>query len=388
MAALCAAWSLFAAMALPLSPDSAAGAVRIIIGPTPIPGGQANAAGDLTLLNEKLAVAISVNSSPPWAIPKGALIDAAPVVHGSIQHDRVAFADFLPNGWSAWPSAHQRVEIVTDTPALAVVRATRDWNAVQIVTTYSLRTGDDAVHILVTMTNGGSTPVTGALSGFVLWVQGGYFFGVPGLPHQFSGAAAGAMADRIVAYDKDWLVALHEPVFDGFDFGQKDLFLRHTLAPGQSRTFEGWLQILGQGDMGLVFKYEIHRRKLSSGTVEGAVRAARGPPLKAPVVVVEKGGVPYAWTLGQAGHYALELPVGRYELYATSDGYSESPHTTIPCARMKGCDGILRDFCRRVDCACQSQIEAPAPPSMLALRSSQVRNRWSSISASTFFYRP
>ena len=40
--------------------------------------------GDITLVNEKLAVAIAVNSSPPWAIPKGALIDAAPVVHGSI----------------------------------------------------------------------------------------------------------------------------------------------------------------------------------------------------------------------------------------------------------------------------------------------------------------
>jgi len=121
MATLYAAWCLFAAVAL-LLPGSAAAAVRIIIGPTPIPGGQANAARDLTLLNEKLAVAIAVDSSPPWAIPKGALIDAAPVVHGSIQHDRVAFADFLPNGWSAWPSARQRVEIVTETPMLAVVR--------------------------------------------------------------------------------------------------------------------------------------------------------------------------------------------------------------------------------------------------------------------------
>jgi len=328
MATLYAAWCLFAAVAL-LLPGSAAAAVRIIIGPTPIPGGQANAARDLTLLNEKLAVAIAVDSSPPWAIPKGALIDAAPVVHGSIQHDRVAFADFLPNGWTAGPSARQRVVSVTATPMLAVVRATRDWAAVRIVTTYSLRAGDDTIHILVTMTNGGSTPVMDALSGLVLWAQGGYFFGVPGLPHQFSGAAAGAMADRIVAYDKDWLVALHEPTFDRFDFGQKDLLLRHTLAPGQSRTFEGWLQILGEGDMGPVVKYEIRRRKLSRGNVIGAVRAARGPLLKDLVVVVDKGGVPYAWTLGHAGHYALELPVGRYELYATSDGYSESPHVTV-----------------------------------------------------------
>ncbi len=303
--------------------------MRIIVGPTPIPGGQANAAHDLTLVNEKLAASIAVDTSPPWAIPKGALIDAAPVVRGAIQRDRIAFADFLPNGWSAWPNTYQHVQVLTDTPALAAVRATRDWNAVQIVTTYSLGAGDDFIHIVVTMTNGGTTPVTDALSGLVLWAQGGYFFGVPGLPHQMSGSAEGAKADRIVAYDQDWLIALHEPVFDRFSYGQRDLYLKHTLGPGQSRTFEGWLQIVGQGDMAPVVNSEIRLRKLSHGAVAGVVRAAGGATLKAPVVVVEKDGVPYAWTLGRDGHYALALPAGRYELYATSEGYSESAHVPV-----------------------------------------------------------
>jgi hypothetical protein len=321
--------SAFLAGAIALCPSPSSATVRVIVGPTPIPGGQASAAGDLTLVNEKLAASIAVNTAPPWAIPKGALIDAAPVVNGSIQRDRVAFADFLPNGWSAWPSAHQRVEILTETPAMAVVRATRDWNAVQIVTTYSLRAGDDFIRIVVTMSNRGTTPVTDALSGLVLWAQGGYFFGVPGLPHQMSGSAAGAMADRIVAYDKDWLIALHEPVFDGFSYAQKDLYLRHTLAPGEDRTFEGWLQILGQGDMGPVVKSEIRRRQLRSGTVAGAIQAAGGSLSGTPVVVAEKDGVPYAWTLGRHGHYRLELPVGRYTLYATSEGYSETARVAV-----------------------------------------------------------
>jgi len=320
---------------------TSAAAVRVIVGPTPIPGGQANAAGDLTLVNEKLAASIAVDSAPPWAIPKGALIDAAPVENGSIQRDRIAFADFLPNSWSAWPNTFQHVQIVTDTPGLAVVRATRDWNAVQIVTTYSLKDGDDSIHIVVIMTNGGTTPVTDALSGLVLWAQGGYFFGLPGLPHQVSGSAAGAMTDRIVAYDKDWLIALHEPVFDRFSYAQKDLYLRHTLAPGQSRTFEGWLQILGRGDMAPVVKSEIRRRNLPSGVVAGAVRAAGSRVMKAPVVVVVKDGVPYAWTLGETGHYALELPVGRYELYATGEGYSESAHSAVTIRANKK---VRRDF--------------------------------------------
>jgi hypothetical protein len=334
------AW-LFGALALHLYPSPSIAAVRVIVGPTPIPDGQASAAGDLTLVNEKLAASIAVNTSPPWAIPKGALIDAAPVVNGSIQRDRIAFADFLPNGWSAWPSTYQRVEIVTETPTLAVVRATRDWNAVQIVTTYSLRAGDDSIHIVVTMTNRGTTAVTDALSGLVLWAQGGYFFGVPGLPHQMSGSAAGAMTDRIVAYDKDWLIALHEPVFDRFSYAQKDLYLRHTLAPGQGRTFEAWLQIVGQGDMAPVVKSEIHRRKLPSGTVAGAVQAAGGSLVTTPVVVAERDGVPYAWTLGQNGHYTLELPAGRYALYATSEGYSESSRVVVSLRANKS---VRQDF--------------------------------------------
>jgi hypothetical protein len=333
-------WSLALALGCVGLMDFSAAAVRVIVGPTPIPGGQASAAGDITLENEKLAASLAVDTSPPWAIPKGALIDAAPVVNGSIGRDRIAFADFLPNGWSAWPSAHQRVEILTDTKALAVVRASRDWNAVQIVTTYSLKSGEDVIHIGVTMTNGGPAPVD-ALSGLVLWAQGGYFFGVPGLPHQLSGTAEGALADRIVAYDKDWLIALEEPKFDRFGYGQKDLYLRHTLAPGESRTFEGWLQIVGRGDMAPVLKSEIRRKRLPSGTVTGAVRAADGSWVEAPVVVVEKGGVPYAWTLGEKGRYALELPVGRYELYATGEGYSQS----LPIAlSLRAHERLRQDF--------------------------------------------
>ena len=105
----------FAATALFLALPAFA-QVRIVVGPTPIPGGQARSAGDITLVNDKLAAAIAVTTAPPWAIPRGALIDAAPVTEGVIGRDRIAFADFLPDSWSAWPSTDQHVSIVTDTP--------------------------------------------------------------------------------------------------------------------------------------------------------------------------------------------------------------------------------------------------------------------------------
>ncbi len=275
-----------------------------------------------------------MTTPPPWAIPRGALIDAAPVTDGAIGRDRIAFADVLPNSWSAWPSAYQHVTIITDTPGLAVVKAVRDWNAVEIETTWSLASGADSLHIVVTMTNHGARPVENILSGLALWSQGGYFFGVPGLPHETQGSAAGALSDRIVAYDRDWVVALHEPGFDRFGYGQRDLYFRHTLAPGGRRTFEGWLQIVGRGDLASVVAAEIARQHLTSGRLTGRVSAAGGGPVQTALVMVERNGQPYAWALADAaGHYAIDLPTGDYAVYATGEGYSQTPRRPLKLAK-------------------------------------------------------
>ena len=322
-----------AAVALFLAAPATA-RVRIIVGPTPIPDGQARSVGDITLVNEKLAAAIAVTTAPPWAIPRGALIDAAPVIDGKIGRDRIAFADFLPDSWSAWPNTYQHVTIVTDTPALAVVRAVRDWNAVVIETTWSLKSGDDNVHIVVTVTNRGAAPVENVLSGLVLWSQGGYYFDVPGLPHAVQGLAVGALSDRVVAYDRDWAIALHEPGFDHFGYGQRDLYFKHSLAPGGRRSFEGWLQIVPHGDLAPVVQAEIERKHLASGRLTGRVTASGGAAVDTPVVMVERDGHPYAWTVADAGRYAIDLPVGNYTAYATGEGYSQTP--SLPLTVTKG----------------------------------------------------
>lgn len=315
--------------------------VRVVVGPTPIPQGQARAPGDITLINDRLAVAIAVKTAPPWAIPRGALIDAAPVTGGVIGTDRVTFADFLPNSWSAWPSDRQEVRIVEDTPGEAIVEAVRTWGRVEIRTRYTLRDGDDAVHLAVRMTNRGDTPVAKALSGFVLWSMGGHFFGVPGLPPQVEGPSTGAIADRIVAYDRDWAIAMHMPGFDRFGFGQKDLYRETTLAPGEARDFDGWLQIVPRGDLAPVVASEIAREGHGTATISGRVTQAGGGDVASPVVVVEKDGIPYAWTLGQAGHYAFTLAPGHYRLYATGEGYTETPRVDVDLA---GDAALTQDF--------------------------------------------
>lgn len=316
--------------------------VRVVRGPTPIPGGDARATGDLTVMNDRLAFALAVQSPPPYGVPRGALVDLAPVVAGTIGHDRVVFADFIPNAWSAWPNRHQQVTVLKDTPQEAVVEAVRDWGDVTITTRYALRAGEDQIHIRTTMTNGGKTTLAGLRSGMTLWPSAGYLFGVPGLNGMEDGPATGALTNRVVAYDEGWAIALHAPYLDHIGFGSKDMYQTHTLAPGESRTFEAWLQVLPSGDLASVVAEEIARRQLASGAVSGGVKAADGRPVARPVIVIAQAGKPYAWTVGDAdGHYRITLPVGDYTVYATAKGYSQT--LPQPVSLAKG-NSIARDF--------------------------------------------
>jgi hypothetical protein len=314
--------------------------VRLSVGPTPILNGDARADGDITVVNEHLAFALAVQSAVPYGVPRGALIDLAPVVDGTIGRDRVVFADFIPNNWSAWPNTYQHIDILERGPARATIRTTRDWGKVTIVTTYALAAQSDHVEITTTMTNEGDVALPDLLSGLTLWPNSGFFFGVPGMQGVPEGNVAGARAHRVVAYDEDWAIALHADYFDRVGDESKDLYQRNSLAPGQSRTFEGWLQVGPSGDLAPVVRAEIDRGHLASGVVRGVVQGQDGVAIERPLVIVEKHGAPYAWVMGRAGHYEVTLPVGDYTLYATAKNYSQSRSINVRV----GASGQERDF--------------------------------------------
>lgn len=307
----------------------AGAAVQVIVGATPIVNGDAKAAGDITVVNEHLAFALAVQSAAPYGVPRGALIDLAPVTDGRIGRDRVVFADFIPNNWSAWPNTYQHVDIVERGPARAVIRTTRDWGKVTIVTVYTLTSNSDRIEIQTTMTNGGPAALSGLLSGLTLWPNSGFLLGVPGMQGVAEGKAGAALADRVVAYDADWAVALHAPYFDHVGDESKDMYLLHTLEAGESRVFGGWLQVRPSGDLAPIVRAEIEQGALASGSVHGTVRGHDGAVIERPVVVIDKGGKPYAWVLGRGGEYEVTLPRGRYALYATAENYSQSRKTPL-----------------------------------------------------------
>ncbi len=326
---LCLLVALLLVALLLLAPVARA-QVRIVPGPTPIPGGDARVAGDLTVINDRLAFALAVESAPPYGVPRAALIDLAPVSQGRIGHDTVIFADFIPNNWSAWPNRQHALTIVTDTPQEAVVETVRDWGMVTITTRYSLKAGDDQVHIVVTMANGGPVALPGLRSGLTLWPGAGHLLAVPGLADVADGPAAAALSDRVVAYDEGWAVALHAPYVNHVGFGSRDMYRVHTLAPGETRRFEGWLQVVPAGDLAPVVAQEIARKGLASAVLSGRVTGADGRPVAQPVVMIEKAGTPYAWTIGDAqGRYRIELPRADYAAYATARGHTQTPPVPV-----------------------------------------------------------
>src|SRR6201981_1523797 len=274
--------SLLALTPLTRAPAS----VRVLTGPTPIPRGKARAAGDITVVNERLAFALAVESPAPYGVPRGAIVAIAPVRHGQIERNRVVFADFIPNNWSAWPNTYHHVEILEHGPRQVRIRAVRDWGEVTLTTVYTLAAGSDEIAISSTMTNGGTGTLPDLLSGLTLWPNSGFLFAVPGLAGVTEGSAAGERSRRVGAYASDWALTLHAPYLDRVGSSSRDLFRRHTLAPGESRTFEGWLQVGASGDLAPVVAAEIARRQLSAGMVHGSVRSGAGQVIAQPVVVV------------------------------------------------------------------------------------------------------
>ncbi len=333
------AWApLLAALSL-CGPAHAA--VRIVIGPTPIIGGEARASRDITVINDKLAFALALGTPPPYGVPRGAIVDVAPVRAGLVGHDHVVFADFIPNAWSAWPNTYQRVRILERGPAQVVIRTRRDWGKVRIETTYTLRSHSDSIAIRTTMRNDGTEVLKNLLSGMTLWPKGGFLFGVPGVKPSVASGATGALADRVVAYDRHWTVTLHAPYLDHLANESRDLFRMHTLAPGATATFTARLQVGSSCDLAPVVRADIAHFHLPPARVHGAVRTSGGRAVAHPVVVALKQGHTYAWTCGDNGAYALDLPAGDYSIYATAKNYSQS--AALPLHLGAGADATF-DF--------------------------------------------
>lgn len=319
----------FSAAAMALDPD-----VTVTEGPTTIINGTCMGADDLTVQNGLFAIAIAVDTSPPWGVPKGSILDAALVKDGAPGLDRLTLADFLPNAWAAWPSTYQTVEVTKDTADQAVVTVSRDYDEMTLVTTITVDRGSRFARLSTLATNPAASgkTYTDIFCGYTFCTNGGYMFGPydvqPGDPYR---TVADPYGKYVLGYDETFSMGLHNPAADSYDGGTgwKDLYTKSSFAPGESQTFDGRLEFEDSSSISRFVAAVIDERGDEFGTVSGSVTAASGTFTQAPLVIVEKDGEPFTWVEAVGGQYSLDLPVGAYQLYGVAKGFSASDKADV-----------------------------------------------------------
>jgi hypothetical protein len=319
--------------------------VTVQVGPTAIEGGDALGVTDITVSNDRLAIAFAVETAPPWGVARGGIVDVAIVRDGEVSPDLASLVDFLPNGWSGWPTSYQAVTVESETRDEVVVRTERDWGEVLLVTKFRIRAGDNRVHIRTEMTNVGDAPLLALTSGYALWPDGGFMFGIPGLGGLEVGPTDLALANWSAFYDEDWVLGLHATFDDWIDSAGRDRLRRHDLAAGETRHFEAWLEVNANGELASLVATAIALEELPAGRVTGTIADADGSSVAGAVVVAEhlsdSGSQPYAWALGEGGEYSFALPEGTYRLYAAAKGYASSSAATVT---LPAGQALSRDF--------------------------------------------
>ncbi len=302
-------------------------AVEVFTGPTPIPMGDARSPGDITVTNGLFAVSFAVDTAAPWGVARGGILDIGILRDGKPEADFVSLVDFMPNRWSAWPTTYQRVFVEHHNPGLAVIRSQRDWGEVQLDTRFEIRAGSKLVRLYTRVKHKGSADLGLLRTGYVAWPNGGTTFGMPGLPPAIidSPDNPDGVADTVAqakwsaSYAEGWTLGLHTLFSKVVDYGGRDRYLEHRLLPGDSREFEGWLEINGSADLAEMAASDIELRELPAGQLTGSVRTLDGSTPESAAVIALKNDAVFAWTLaGAEGEYTFGLPAGDYEIYATA----------------------------------------------------------------------
>ncbi|MFT5483672.1 MAG: hypothetical protein ACI9GW_002330 [Halieaceae bacterium] len=304
--------------------------VSVAFGPTTIPHGDALGASAITIRNEFFAVAFAVDTPSPWGVAAGGILDIGIVRAGVVEGDIAALVDFMPNNWSAWPSAHQSVELETNTPELVVVLVQRDWGEVELETRFEIRAGSNLIRLHTRMVNNGKLALPDLLSGYVMWQNLGFDYGMPGFASSVVAPDDAALGDWSALYDRNWALGLHAAFSTHLSYTGRDRYRQHSLEPAAVEEFEAWLQIEDSANLVAFVQTEIDSRDLPSGRVYGGVSDAEGGVVADSAVVVSSGGEPYAWALAdEQGQYEMALPTGDYQLYATAAGYANGTPRAI-----------------------------------------------------------
>ncbi|WP_459936876.1 CehA/McbA family metallohydrolase [Desulfonatronum parangueonense] len=327
------AWTFLFIFLLSLNAQAAQGGVQVKKGPTDIVNGIALHEEDITISNEFYKVTFAIGTTPPWGVPHGSIVDSAIMVDGEWTDNRTALIDFLPHGWSAWPSSYQEVSILEQSSDRVVIEIKRDYDeSIELVTTYTIESGNQLLAVSTSMTNTGSKTYEDLLAGYSLCMLSGYMFGPWGTTERGYGQVGEEwFGDYVLGYDENFAMAIHYPGFTDFAWGTgwRDLYQKQTLHPQDSVQLDAWIQFEDVGSTAQVMEANLQIKEQEYGKVSGTVKSTAGDIVQNPVVIFEKATPEgedflYAWAAGKNGSYEIPLPEGEYTVHAAAKGYSLS----------------------------------------------------------------
>jgi hypothetical protein len=302
--------------------------VTIVIGPTPIPGGDATHAQDISVSNSFFTLSFAAGSEPPWGVAPGGLVDIGLRKAGELQSDFVSLVDFLPNGWQAGStlvSAPEVTRVSTDEVRVVTRRA---WQGAQFLTEFTVYADLDRIAIETTLHNPTNTAIQDLSSGYALWPDGGHLYGLSGFEGVETSVRAAGESMWSAFYDEHWLLALYADFDDHFLNFARDRLRHHTLQPGESRQFNALLQIGADGDLTPVMATLAADAAEGSARLSGYIEAGdRSKPADGVIMiesVTSAGPEPFAWARARDGVFAFQLPAGHYKLVASAPHHGDS----------------------------------------------------------------
>ncbi len=309
--------------------------VVVLRGPSPIPEGDAVSVEDITLMNEYLVVSIGVGSTPPWGVPKGNIMDAAPrAPDGEILQDTLAQFSFPVNGWGNW-AKFDTIEVVENTSEVGIVRAVGYWDNVRVEVTYKLEAGKRYLEITTVVTNEGGSPYVDLVSGYAMSLERGWTF-TPGFGTGRHYAPTlkeelGVLEDWVAGYHEDFAIVLWAPYYTHLSTSTSwvDPFTIHTLEPGETVEFKGYLVMIPEGSICRALKEVLDLKGASYSLVYGYVTSAEGELIETPIAVVSVEGKPYCWDVGSEGMYSVYLTPGTYSLHGEARNYGPGEEVEV-----------------------------------------------------------
>lgn len=301
--------------------------VKVLVGPTPIMEGEAKGPNDITLMNEFLAVAFGISTTPPWGITPGHIIDIAPV--GERLSDVVAQFSFPLNDWGNWATITD-FKVVENTTQRGVIRAVGEWRDLKVEYIYILESGNPYMKVIVNVTNTGTVNYTNYIMGPAITFERGWTF-VPGYgtgrvttrPKE----DVGVVEDWVSGYHEDFAIGLYAPNYTHISLHTffVDPFYRVTLIPGESKIFESYIIVSRRPDICDLVKIVQEFKGGSLAYISGSVANIKGDALPGAAIVAYSIEKPYCWSItNENGLYYMPIPPGSYSLLAVAKAHGPS----------------------------------------------------------------